>query len=40
MAELSLDELKHLAAKASLPERLVLDTAGDTADRFNDTWNA
>jgi len=34
----SMDELSHLAAKARLPERLVLDTARETVERFHDVW--
>lgn len=32
------DELAHLAAKAELPEKLVLDTARETAERFHEAW--
>lgn len=38
MAEFSKDELKHLAAKAKLSEKLVLDTAAETVERFKETW--
>ena len=38
MTELSLDQLSYLAAKARLPEKLVLDTGKETARRFLDTW--
>jgi serine/threonine-protein kinase HipA len=38
MSEFSIDELIHLAAKARLPEKLVLDTARETVDRFRDVW--
>ncbi len=34
----SMDELSHLAAKARLPEKLVLDTASETVERFHDIW--
>jgi len=34
----SMDELVHLAAKARLPEKLVLDTARETVERFHDVW--
>lgn len=37
-AEFSKDELTHLAAKANLPEKLVLDAAMQTVDRFQSTW--
>lgn len=40
MAELSRDELAHLAAKSALTEKLVLDTARETVERFKDTWEA
>jgi serine/threonine-protein kinase HipA len=39
MAEVTRDELVHLAAKAMLPEKLVLDTAAETVVRFKDAWN-
>jgi serine/threonine-protein kinase HipA len=38
MAALSRDELAYLAAKAYLPEKMVLDTAGETVARFKDVW--
>ena len=34
------DELTHLAAKALLPEKLVLDTARETVALFHQHWNA
>lgn len=34
------DELTHLAAKALLPEKLVLDTARETVARFHEHWQA
>ncbi len=34
----SMDELSHLAAKARLPEKLVLDTASETVERFHEVW--
>lgn len=34
------DELSHLAAKARLPQRLVLDTARDTVELFHQHWRA
>lgn len=40
MAALSLDELKHLAAKAALSEKLVIDTTRETVGRFREVWNA
>ncbi|HEC17575.1 MAG TPA: type II toxin-antitoxin system HipA family toxin, partial [Sedimenticola sp.] len=39
MADLSLDQLAYLAAKARLPEKLVLDTARETAERFMTAWD-
>ena len=40
MDEYSLDELSWIAAKARLPEKLVLDTAAETAARFEAVWTA
>jgi serine/threonine-protein kinase HipA len=40
MAELDADELRHLAAKALLPEKLVIDTATETVQRFRQAWQA
>jgi serine/threonine-protein kinase HipA len=40
MAEFNVDELRHLAAKALLPEKLVIDTATETVKRFRDVWDA
>ena len=40
MTELSLDQLSYLAAKARLPERLVLDAGGETVERFMDVWKS
>lgn len=40
MAEFDVDELRHLAAKALLPEKLVVDTAAETVQRFRETWTA
>ena len=37
--DFSEDELSHLAAKAALPSRLVLDTARETVDLFHEHWN-
>lgn len=36
--EYSEDELSHFAAKARLPEKLVLDTARETVERFHEQW--
>jgi len=38
MADLSLDALTHLAAKARLPETLVLNVAREIVARFKDAW--
>ena len=38
--EYSEDELSHLAAKARLPEKLVLDTARETVALFHQYWQA
>jgi serine/threonine-protein kinase HipA len=38
--EFSEDELAHLAAKALLPEKLVLDTARETVALFHQHWQA
>ena len=38
--EFSYDELSHLAAKAMLPEKLVIDTARETVALFHQHWNA
>ncbi len=36
--EFTFDELKHLAARASLPEKIVLDTAIETVALFHEHW--
>lgn len=36
--EFTFDELKHLAARALLPEKVVLDTAIETIALFNEHW--
>lgn len=36
--DFTLDELSHLAAKAMLPEKLVLDTAKQTVEGFYEIW--
>ncbi len=38
-AEFSFDELSHLAGKARLPEKLVLNTAKETVTRFHEAWS-
>lgn len=38
MQDFSGDELKYLAGKARLPEKLVLDTAKETVARFQEVW--
>lgn len=37
-SDFTLDELSHLAAKAMLPEKLVLDTAKQTVAGFHEAW--
>jgi serine/threonine-protein kinase HipA len=37
-SEFTKDELAYMAGKARLPEKLVLDTAMETVDRFHDAW--
>jgi serine/threonine-protein kinase HipA len=39
MAEFSKDELMHLAAKAKISEKLALDTAAETVQRFKQVWS-
>ena len=39
-AEFTEDELSHLAAKALLPERIVVDTARETVERFHQLWQS
>ncbi|WP_192034428.1 HipA domain-containing protein [Halomonas sp. YLGW01] len=39
-SELTNDELEHLAVKAAIPEKLVLDTAHETVARFHQHWQA
>jgi len=36
--QFSMDELSHLAAKARLPERLILETAKETVQLFHEVW--
>jgi serine/threonine-protein kinase HipA len=38
-SDFTLDELSHLAAKAMLPEKLVLDTAKQTVEGFHEVWS-
>jgi serine/threonine-protein kinase HipA len=38
MEDFSIDELKYLAGKARLPEKLVVDTAKATVELFHETW--
>lgn len=38
MADLALDQLSRFAAKARLPEKLVLNTATETVGRFMEIW--
>jgi serine/threonine-protein kinase HipA len=39
MSDLTLDELAYFAAKARLPENLVIDTALETVDLFHEVWD-
>lgn len=38
--EFTMDELSHLAARARLPEKLVLDTASETVELFHEKWQS
>jgi len=38
MSRVSRAEFAHLAAKARLPEKRVLDTVTETVERFKDVW--
>jgi serine/threonine-protein kinase HipA len=38
--EIDRDELTHFATKSRLPERLVLNTADETVERFREAWRA
>jgi serine/threonine-protein kinase HipA len=38
MAGLSSDRLSHFAAKARLPQKIVIDAAKETVERFRQTW--
>jgi serine/threonine-protein kinase HipA len=38
MTEFTKDELTHLAAKAKVSEKLVIDTAAETVQRFREVW--
>ncbi|MFO7686219.1 MAG: type II toxin-antitoxin system HipA family toxin [Desulfobacterales bacterium] len=40
MTDLSASQLSYFAAKAKLPEKMVLDTARQTVERFMEAWNA
>ena len=40
MSELTFDALAHLAGKARLPERLVVEAARDTVQQFHEAWPA
>ena len=40
MDKFSRDELTYMAGKARLPEKLVLDAAGETIARFHTSWQA
>lgn len=39
-SDFTMDELSHLAAKARLPEKLVLDTAEETVSLFHERWRS
>jgi len=39
-SDFSMDELSHMAAKAMLPEKLVLDTAKETVTKFHELWSS
>ena len=39
MSDLTLDELVYFAAKARLPEKMVVDTALETVEKFNEVWS-
>ncbi|HTN63456.1 MAG TPA: hypothetical protein VL147_18205 [Devosia sp.] len=40
MTELTTDELRYTAAKALLPEKLVIDSATETVQRSREGWEA
>jgi serine/threonine-protein kinase HipA len=40
MSQFDVDELCHLAAKALLPQKLVVDTATETVQRFRQVWQS
>ena len=40
MSQFSRDELAYLADKARLPEKLVLNTAAETVERFHEAWKS
>ena len=39
-ADFTMDELSHLAARARLPEKLVMDTASETVELFHEKWQS
>ena len=39
-SSLNQDQFRRFAAKARLPEKLILDAARETVDRFSEVWNA
>ncbi len=39
MVDLSLEQLSYMATKARLPEKLVLDTAKETVEKFMTIWD-
>lgn len=40
IADLTLDEIAYMAAKAGIPEGLAKNVAGDAVDRFRDVWSS
>ena len=38
MYEITIDHFRRLAAKAALPEKLVLDTVAETVNKMHDNW--
>lgn len=40
MAEVTLDEIGYMAARAGLPEAMARDTAIESVDRFHEVWGA
>ena len=38
MADVNLDSVRYFANKAKMPEKLMVDTAQETVDRFHTIW--